>query len=93
MKKFFYRVKTGDSVLSISSRFNLSVRSLILKNNLTCEVEAGDMLCIEVSVDKPYFVNPTDTAKSVAEKFGVSEEELLSKNGVPYLFYGLTIRI
>ena len=38
MKKFFYRVQAGDSVLSLAQKFNLSVCKIIADNNLKKEI-------------------------------------------------------
>ena len=93
MDKFFYRVNDGDSVFSVAERFNVPTSLIIKQNNLMQDIEAGDLLYIESEPCTLYKVKPNDTAKSLSEKFGVSEEELLSKNGVPYIFYGIKIKI
>ena len=60
---------------------------------MTAEISECDIIYIKCVSGTPYTVQPFDTAASVAKKFGVSEKELLEKNGVPYLFYGLTVWI
>jgi len=92
MKNFFYRVNEGDTTRSISIRFNMPLYDLITKNRLDCEVQAGDMLYVE-RCDSVYSVKIGDTINSLAKKVCISEEELLSKVGFPYLFYGLLISI
>lgn len=93
MKKIFYRVLKNDGVLSIANKFNMPVSLLIAKNNLKKEVEAGDMLYIESEKDALYTVKPSDTLSSLSEKFNVSQSQILLENGLPYLFYGLKIKI
>ena len=93
MEKFFYRVNDGDSVFSVAERFNVSVTALIKQNNLSKEIEAGDLLYIETEPCTLYKVRPEDTALSVAKRFGTSEQKILSDNAVPYVFYGLTIKV
>lgn len=93
MENFFYRVSKNDTVLSVALKFCLPPLVIIKENSLTSEICEGDILYIKRISGTPYVVQPFDSAKSVAKKFGVSEEELLEKNGVPYLFYGLTVWI
>ena len=93
MKKFFYRVLQEDTIISIADKFDLSVTALIKLNNLTRDVEQGDMLYIETDKTITYKVQPTDTLRSVAKKFGVDERDLAEYNGLPYLFYGIKIKI
>ncbi len=93
MKKFFYRAEKGDTVFSLSNRFSIPATKLITLNRLVKEIEEGDLLYIESVDGCLYKVKPFDTAKSVSEKFCVSEQKILKENGVEYLFYGLTIII
>lgn len=93
MKKFFYRAEKGDTVFSLSNRFSVPPTKLISLNRLCREICEGDLLYIESVEGCLYKVKPFDTAKSVSEKFCVSEEKILKDNGVEYLFYGLTITV
>ena len=93
MKKFFYRVKDGETLLSLAERFSVPFSFIKKKNNLRVEISAGDLLYIECPNCKKYIVQPFDTAESVGEKFGVCPQKILSDNGVDYLFYGLVIYI
>lgn len=93
MKKFFYRVTENDTALSVAQKFNVSVCKLIKDNNLSGEIEAGDLLFIEQNDKTLYKVKPTDTLKTLAEKFNKTESDILEENGVPYIFCGLIISI
>ena len=93
MKKFFYRVREKEGALSVAKRFNLPVTALIKDNNLTRDVSEGDILFICERPYKAYAVRPFDTINSVAEKFGVSAEEIAKINGTDYVFYGLIIAV
>ncbi len=93
MKKYFYRVKDDDTVLSVSNKFCVPACVIIKTNYLCGEISSGDMLYIEKEDAPIYKVKPNETASSVAKKFNVDKEELLKKNGVQYLFYGLIIYI
>lgn len=92
MKKFFYRVVDGDSVMSVCQKFNCSAGSLIFNNNLKKEVSAGDILLVE-KCDNLYFVKPTDTLSAICKRFNKGEQEILDKNHIPYLFCGIYIEI
>ena len=92
MEKFFYRVQTDDSVLTVCQRFNCSMGKLISLNELKKEISAGDILLIEKE-KMVYMVKPTDTIEKIAKKFSVSKEHVLEKNCVPYIFCGLIISV
>ncbi len=91
MKSFFYRVQKGDTVFSLCVKFQLNISTLKKDNALYKEIEEGDVLFIQTN--DGYKIKPEDTLSSLSEKFNVSEEEILSKNGIPYVFYGLTITL
>ena len=93
MEKFFYRVESGDSVLSLSKKFNIPACKLIKDNNLKCEIKRGDLLFIERNSANYYAVKPFDNIEKVAKKFCVSKEKLLLDNAVNYIFYGLVLKI
>lgn len=94
MRKFFYRVKENDCIITIAERFNASPFAIIKENRLKKEPSFGDVLFIAVGDGKTYEVTPRDTIKSVAEKFGLTYRELSAKNGdVPYVFCGMKINV
>ena len=91
MKKFFYRVLDGDTVISVAEKFKIPVGSIIELNSLNEESSCGDLLYLEKECKRAYRVKPFDTPQSISEKFNLSETEILKKNNVLYLFYGLII--
>lgn len=93
MKKIFYRVNLGDTILSVAERFNIPPTKIISDNNLTGEIEQGDMLYLESEQCTLYKVKPTDTLSSIAKKFKVSEQKILKDNGIEYIFCGLLLKI
>ncbi len=93
MKKFFYRVNSGDTLVSVAEKFSLPITSLIKLNALSSDISEGDLLYVESTEQTLYRVKPFDTAESLGKRFGVPPEKILSDNGVPYLFYGLLIII
>ncbi len=82
----------GDSVISVCQKFNCSMGGLIFNNNLKKEILAGDILLIE-KCDNIYFVKPTDTLCRLAKRFNKTEQEILEKNHLSYLFCGVYIEI
>ena len=92
MKKFLYRVESGDTVYAVANKLKVPVCTLIKLNNLKKEITAGDLLYIESS-DKTYRVKLFDTLLSVAKKFNLTENELKEKNGIEYIYYGQEINI
>lgn len=93
MEKFFYRVNSGDGILSLSARFNVPPLTIIKDNNLAREISEGDVLFIRKTAGRTYTAEPFDTLDEVAEKFNIPPDKLAEINGAEYLFYGLTIVI
>ena len=92
MKKFFYRVADGDTVLLVSRNLGVPLTTLIKQNSLTAEIRAGDLLYVETE-NQPYIVKPFETFSKSAQKLGVSEQKLRTDNQVDYLFYGLSLKV
>lgn len=92
MKEFFYRVNSGESLVSICRRFNASIETTIKENLLNSEVEEGDLLLIK-SYNNVYIAKAGDSYQSIANKFNVLKANLLEKNNLEYVFYGLPIII
>jgi len=75
-----YTVAEGDTLLSISENFGVSVASLFELNQL----ETGDVLAPgrELFIAEVYRVVPGDTCASIAFSFGVSVEQLVQTNNL-----------
>ena len=93
MKKFFYRVGAGETVISLAARFGVPPIAIINSNGINSEVSEGDVIFIEETGGEIYTVQPFDTLNSVAEKFHLLPEKIAEINCVDYLFYGLKIII
>ena len=93
MKKFFYRAQEGETVLSVAQKFSVPVCVLINDNLLKEEISSGDLLIVRKECAKTYKVKPDDTLEGICNRFGISKEQVIENNGVPYLFYGLSIII
>ena len=91
MKKFFYRAREGDSIVSVSKKFSVPTFCLIEDNNLANELKEGDILLI-IKREKTYVVKANETLESISKKLNVSPEKLSFINGkISYVFYGLIL--
>ena len=84
--KRFYRVQKNDTLVSVAGKFALTVTEIIRLNNLTDEIEEGDMLYLESS-GTVYTVKPQDTLESICEKFSIDKETFIARNG-EVVFFG-----
>lgn len=92
MKKFFYRVKSNDTILSLSEKFSIPFNKIIADNSLKEEVREGYVLYLEQDESKRlYTVTVKDAVSSDLETDGAQKEKVLKENGVPYLFFGLKL--
>lgn len=88
----WYRVRSGDSLGSIATRFRISVNSLMRLNNLSSHIiYPGDRLRVkgEPAVNpsskndsKWYKVRQGDSLWTIAQQFGVSVNDLLAINNL-----------
>lgn len=93
-----YRVRWGDSLGSIATRFHTSVRALARRNGLdpTRYLLAGTTIRVPGSSSGAYRVRVGDTLSGLAARFGTSVSALaaanhLDPNGV--LFAGIRLRM
>ena len=91
MKKFFYRVQKGDSVISLSNRFSVPTCDLIKDNALKGEIEEGDVLILSPCEDA-VFVSPHENAETIFKRTGKDGEKMLKSNNFLYFFYGLVLK-
>jgi len=77
---FTYRVKRGDTLIGIASRFGVSVAALKRSNGMRGSmIHAGKSL--RVPGMRSYRVRPGDNLSVVAKRFGVSVPALKATNG------------
>ena len=85
-----YIVKKGDTLYSISNKYNVSVNELKQVNNLTKDIlNIGQSLIIptnakieEVTDYETYIVNKGDSLYSIAKKFNVKVDDLIKINNL-----------
>ena len=80
-----YFVDVGDTLYKVALKFNTTQTLLAKDNNLTKEIEVGDVLYVK-TYKEIYIVQPTDTLKSLAEKFNTTEDRLLDINKISYIY-------
>lgn len=85
MATIFYTVAPGDTLWSISQKFNTDLGDLIEYNGITNpdNIYPGQSIRIwisENSIPKWYVVRSGDSLYSIAQKFGILLEDILSKN-------------
>jgi len=87
-----YTVQAGDTLFSIARRFGLTVEELMALNNLTStNLQIGQVLIVSREITTPtppptntqvYTVQAGDTLFSIARRFGMTVEELMSLNNL-----------
>jgi LysM repeat protein len=90
-----YKVKDGDTLSHIASRYGTTVKNLVALNNLAGNgnaIYAGEVLKVPGSAKQPakhsqlgrvtYIVKPGDTVSKLAKRFKVSQANLLAANGL-----------
>lgn len=76
-----YEVRAGDTVRSVCAEHALTPALLIAANRLSAFPPAGSFLVLPHAEGKVYTVQPGESAASVCEKFGMTEEEFFRMNG------------
>lgn len=80
-KNFIYKVKQGDTLLSVSNKFKVLESSLIEDNCLVSnELLEGDLLYISCENAYIYVVKPLDNLTKIAQKYNVSCDYIQEKN-------------
>ena len=82
-----YEVQPGDSLFSISRRFNTTVGMLQSVNGLgeSSEIVEGQIIVIPSIEERgyeEYVVTAEDSLLSIAERYGIDESELMSLNEI-----------
>lgn len=77
-----YEVQTGDTLASISKKFNISVDTIVWANDLKKNdvIRIGQKLVILPISGVAYTIKSGDTVSEIAEKFNISQRELSEFN-------------
>lgn len=92
-----YKVKSGDTLTGIASRFGVSMMTLWWANNLKSkdDLHLGQVLTIPPVTGLVLTVKASDTLASLANKYDVDEQEILDANKLedPNLVVGQVLAI
>lgn len=85
----FYTARQGDTLDKVCKIFGVE-KSLIEKYNdvQNYSLESGDVLYIPCQNVRCHIVAPLDTLSKIAQKYNISEQEIVQKNNVTNLFIG-----
>lgn len=80
-----YVVQEGDTASSIASKHNININTLYWANNIENidEIMPGDTLFILPVSGLKYSIKNEDTLKSLADKYEVSEDQIIAFNELP----------
>jgi murein DD-endopeptidase MepM/ murein hydrolase activator NlpD len=92
-----YKVKNGDNINKIASRFKVSTMSVVWANNLKSKTDlhTGEVLRIPPVTGLIVQVSTTDTLASLAAEYNVNKADILATNGLddPNLIVGQVLVI
>jgi murein DD-endopeptidase MepM/ murein hydrolase activator NlpD len=92
-----YKVKSGDTLTGIASKFGVSMMTLWWANSLTSkdDLRLGQVLTIPPVTGLVVTVNASDTLAGLASKYDVEEQEILKANKLedPNLVVGQVLAI
>ncbi len=83
----YYIVEPGENLFRIGLKFGTTAQAIAAANNIANpqQVRAGTMVLVPVPAPGGgygYYVRPGDTAYSIARRFGMTVEELVSLNNI-----------
>ncbi len=79
-----YRVKKGDTLVSIVKKFATKMELVLSRNNLskTGVIKEDFVLTIPVPVERTYVLKPKETLWRIAKRYGTTLEVLKDLNGI-----------
>lgn len=89
---YLYRLQRDETLTDVAQRFKTSINNI---EPLTVgEIKEGEFVKIKQSNEFEHSVAPLETLKDIAEKYKVSEEEIITKNNlkIKRLFIGQKLR-
>ena len=91
---YIHRVKKDESLKDICVKYSVFCEDLLHLNNITEEnVKEGLLMVIDIPEGKRYVVKPFDTITKIANKFNISEKEILDFNNISQIFLGQILYI
>jgi LysM repeat protein len=79
-----YTVKPGDTIGAIAEQFNITIKTILLENNLTANsmIKPGDVLSILPLNGITYTIKNGDTISKIASATGVSANDIAETNNL-----------
>ena len=89
MTKTTIRVKAGDTIYSLSKRYNVTMRDLIIENDLSAPFKIFPDQILKFRQPSIHIVAPGETIFSLAHRYGVEVRTLVSFNRLepPFQIY------
>ena len=83
------KVKAGDTIYSLSKRYNVTMRDLIVQNELSAPFKIFPNQILKFKQPRHHIVTPGETIFSLAQKYGVDIRTLVSFNTLepPFQIY------
>ena len=87
--KTIIKVKAGDTIYSLSKRYNVTMRDLIIQNELSAPFKIFPNQILKFRQPRNHIVTPGETIFSLAQKYGVDMRTLVSFNALepPFQLY------
>ena len=76
------KVKAGDTIYSLSKRYNVTMRDLIIQNELSAPFKIFPNQILKFKQPRNHIVTPGETIFSLAQKYGVEMRTLVSFNAL-----------
>lgn len=95
IQDIIYFTKNGDTLSSLSQKFNVDEKSIAIDNDLdeNSFLSEGDILWIRKANHATYIVKPLDTIEKIAQKFNVSSQHIKQLNNISTVYIGQKIYI
>ena len=85
-----------ENIFCLKIKENIKKDDFLIVNNIgknmlisDCEeLKIGDRVLVVYTTLKTHIVRPAETIKSIAEKYGTSEEDIMIKNNIKQIFVG-----
>ncbi|MDE6967069.1 MAG: LysM peptidoglycan-binding domain-containing protein [Clostridia bacterium] len=92
--QYIHKVRKNESVNEICSYYSIMRDDLLTINNITEDnIKEGLLLFIDIPEGIRYVVKPFDNISKIAEKFGVTVDNLREFNNLSEVFLGQIIYI
>ncbi len=93
-KEFMYRIKDGDSLISINLNF-YTCKENVVRNNDKIDLYVGEWVIVKTNDYQTHIVKPAESLKDVSTKFEIDEKQIIKDNDLKNdkLFIGQILKI